>query len=124
MPEEKNEQPSQPPQPKIEFVVPDPDDSLFTTYANNVNIGWTHFDVRMVFGEVVDVLAGKIVVENRAQITVSYLQAKLLAIFLGQAIAQHENVFGEIKLPPDFSVTSQVTEARMTPGTPARPPRS
>ena len=45
----------------------DPETGLFTTYANNVQLGWTHFDVRMIFGEVVDAQTDKLIVEQRAQ---------------------------------------------------------
>lgn len=115
MSEEKKEQPQEPRQAEVEFVVPDPDSSLFTAYANNVQIGWTYYDLRMMFGEVVEVLPEKIVIEQRAQITVSYLQAKVLVHLLSQAVAKHESIFGEIKLTPDmFGVNVMSVVAKNT----------
>jgi hypothetical protein len=122
---EENEEhaglPLQPKHGKVEFVVPDRDNTLFTTYSNNVQIGWTAFDLRMLFGEVVDAQPDKIVVEQRAQITVSYLQAKLLTVLLTQAIQRHESVHGEVKVPAEmvaFDVRN--AEAKVAPGASAR----
>jgi hypothetical protein len=117
MPEENSEQPVALPQVKIEYVVPDPEVGLFTTYANDVRLTYTIFDVRMVFGEIVDVMSDKIVVEQRAQVTVSYLQAKLLLNTLNQAIAQHETTFGELKLPAEVATNFLVVQGMPTPGT-------
>jgi hypothetical protein len=123
MPEEK-EQPALPQQASVEFVVPDPEDTLFTTYANNVALAWTHFDVRMVFGEVVETMPEKIVVEQRAQITISYPQAKLLMMALAQVLGQYETTVGEVRLPADFAFTSTNTRADVPPGvSPTRPHR-
>jgi hypothetical protein len=108
---------------KVEFVVPDPDSPLFTTYANNVQVAATIHDIRMIFGETVDLLPTKIVVEQRAQITISYLQAKMLMSILGQAVANHESKFGEIKLTPEiFNVGSVATIGTVPPGATSRKP--
>ena len=100
MAEESKEQPLPPQkQVEVEFVVPDPDDPLFTTYANNIQLAWTHFDTRLLFGEVVSSDPEKIIVEQRAQITISYMQAKLLMLMLAKAVQQYESIFGQINLP-------------------------
>ena len=75
---------------------------MFTTYANDTKLAWTHYDVRMVFGEIVDTLEDKIIVEQRAQVTISYMHAKLLMVMLNQAITQYESIFGELKLPQNI----------------------
>lgn len=107
---------------KIEFVVPDPEGGIFTTYANNVQLGFTMFDLRMIFGEIVDVQPNKILVEQRAHITISYLQAKLLLALMSQAIAKHEAQFGEIKLPPGtLDMTFTETVGKATPGNTSAP---
>jgi hypothetical protein len=98
MAEEKTQQPHPSGQPQVEFVIPDPD-GIFTTYANNIQLGFTIFDVRFVFGEVVETHPDKIIVEQRAQVTISYLQAKLLHMMLAQAIAEQEARVGEIRIP-------------------------
>jgi len=95
----------------IEFVVPDPDETLFTAYANNVQVGYSHFDMRLMFGEIIETTPEKIVVEQRAQITISYLQAKLLLMMMAQALQNYESQFGEVKLLPGmvgFNVTQTV----------------
>jgi hypothetical protein len=117
MSEEKEQPHQQPPQPEVEFVVPDPKETLFTTYANNVRLAWTHFDVRMLFGEIIDSNMEKIIVEERAQITISYRQAKLLMLMLAQAIAQHESLFGEVKVLTDATAFSTMNiQATVPPG--------
>jgi hypothetical protein len=115
----ENNQESQPRQEAtVEFVVPDPEGGIFTTYSNNVQVGFTSFDVRCVFGEVVDAQPGKIVVEQRAQITLSYLQAKMLVFMLHKAITEHEAVAGEIKIPIGaLDVTLTSAQAKVPPGT-------
>jgi len=101
MADETNQSQDAPPQARatIEFVVPDPDSGLFTTYANHVQLGFTLFDVRLLFGEIVGLEANKITVEQRAHVTLSWLQAKLLLVILHKALADHESRNGEIKLP-------------------------
>jgi hypothetical protein len=118
MPDEKTEQ--QPPQPNVEYVVPDPEGGIFTTYSNNVQLGFTNFDLRMLFGELVEATPEKIVIEQRVQVTLSYLQAKLLMLMVAQAIAQHEAVFGEVKIPQDFALNSVTSTANTPPGVSAR----
>jgi hypothetical protein len=118
MPEESNEQNKGQSRVNVEFVVPDPDSALFTTYANNIQVATTIHDVRMIFGETVDFLATKVVVEQRAQITISYFQAKMLMTILGQAVVAHEAQFGEMKLGPDiFNVGASATVGTVQPGT-------
>jgi len=122
MPEENKEQPPVQAQATVEFVVPDPEGGILTTYANNIQVAWTDFDVRMLFGEVVDTRPDKIIVEQRVQVTVSYLQAKLLLLMLSQVVARYEPAFGEIKIPAGahtFNVTS--TQAAVPPGASSRP---
>jgi hypothetical protein len=119
--EENQDQSAQPRQVNVEFVVPDPESSLFSTYANNIQVTWTYFDVRMLFGEVVDLLPTKMVIEQRAQVTISYLQAKLLIQTLGQAISTYESLFGELKAPPGvFEVATTTVTGNPASGTPAR----
>jgi hypothetical protein len=122
MPEESTTQSPPSNQPQVEFVVPDPEGGIFTTYANNLQVGFTLFDIRMVFGEVVDAQPDKIVVEQRAQVTISYLQAKMLVMILAKAIAAQEARVGEIRIPEGvFGIQIATTEAKMPPGTFTRP---
>jgi hypothetical protein len=86
--------------PKLEYVVPDPESDLFTTYANNVQLGSTVYDMRMIFGELVEATTDKFVIEQRAHITVSWLQAKILSEMIARLVAVYESQHGEIKIPP------------------------
>jgi|ERR1039457_2494216 hypothetical protein len=120
MPEENPQQTQTPPQtqpsysqPKVEYVVPDPDSSLFMTYANSIQLGFTFFDMRLIFGEIVDANPKKVIIEQRAQITISYLQAKFLMMLLQSALQQHEAQHGEIKLPPGAADAIEVTNAEV-----------
>src|ERR1700735_2810054 len=85
---------------KIEYV--EPEDGLFVTYANNIVYGFTPTDVRLIFGEVVDFNKGAATVEQRAHVTIAWMQAKVLREVLAALVAQHEKVFGEIRVPPEM----------------------
>lgn len=114
MPDEQNPVESSQPssdQPEVEFVEPDPESSLFLTYSNHVQLGFTLFDIRLLFGEIVDVSRTKLTIEQRAQITMSWLQAKLLLVLVGKAVAEHEARNGEIKVPAGMDVTGLETKA-------------
>jgi len=84
---------------EIEFVVPDPDSGLFASYANHVQVGFTAFDIRLLFGEVVDVQPNKVTIEQRASITMAWLQAKILKQMLERIISDYEARNGELKVP-------------------------
>ena len=64
----------------IEYV--EPEDGKFFAYANQVGYGFTPSDVRLIFGELIDFDNGKAIVEQRAQITIPWLQAKATAMTL------------------------------------------
>lgn len=56
------------------------------------------YDLRMLFGEMVEATAEKVAVERRAQVTASWLQARSLAIILSRAAKDREEKNGEVKL--------------------------
>jgi uncharacterized protein DUF3467 len=80
----------------IEYV--EPDDGRLITYSNNVVWGVTSFDVRLVFGEMIelDLKENKAVVEQRVQITMSWLQAKQLSALLHDRVQSYEAKNGVI----------------------------
>jgi Protein of unknown function (DUF3467) len=84
-------------QKKIEYRVPP--QGLFSVYANNVQMATTSFDVRVVFGQVAEVLEDKVMVDQVAQVTMTWLEAKILADFLQANINAHEDLNGPLKLP-------------------------
>jgi hypothetical protein len=83
--------------PSIELL--EPEDGLFMAYANHLQIGFTASDVRIIFGELIDFSKSKATVEQRAQITLAWLQAKVLRHMLDETIAGYEKINGEIKVP-------------------------
>jgi hypothetical protein len=93
-----------PPTPQIENVTPP--DGLPSVYANNIAMGNTVFDVRMIFGEVADSNATKITINQRVQVTMSWPQAKIFWEFLGRHIRAFEEKNGPIILP---ALTGQVS---------------
>ena len=93
MPEE------QPKQPQVEYI-PAPE-GVFQTYTNNVAFASSQFDVRLIFGEMLDMTPEKIRVLTRAQIIMSWLQAKALTRFLQAHIEAFEKVNGKL-VPPNL----------------------
>jgi Protein of unknown function (DUF3467) len=74
-------------------------DGIQYFYANNLSLGTTPFDVRIVFGEVIDISADKVVVEQRAQVAMSWLEAKVLGEFLRANVEAYEQKNGTLLVP-------------------------
>jgi hypothetical protein len=85
------------PQRQIEYV--NPPEGLTRFYANNIAMGSTKFDVRIIFGEIRDVNETKAIVDNRFQVTIAWAQAKLLGDFLLTNVKAFEELNGPLKLP-------------------------
>lgn len=85
------------PPKKIDYVPPS--DGLPRFYCNNVQMATTSFDMRMIFGEVVDIQPEKVVVEQNVQVTMSWAEAKIIAEFMIANIKAHEELNGPIQLP-------------------------
>lgn len=68
-------------------------------YCNFTRASWTLFDVRVKIGQLVPSGEGvkDFVVEERAAVTFSWNQAKILARLLSELVASFEEVNGEIK---------------------------
>jgi hypothetical protein len=101
MPDEK------PQQRQIEYR-PSPE-GVLRVYANNVSMSSTRFDLRILFGEVADISEDKAVVENRVQVTITWLEAKLLGDFITANIKAFEELNGPLKLPniPQLMIVPQ-----------------
>jgi hypothetical protein len=78
----------------------EPEDGMLVTYANNVNYGFTVGDLRLIFGELIDMQDGKATIEQRVQVTLSWVTAKVVATMLTALIGQHEKTIGPINVPP------------------------
>jgi hypothetical protein len=82
---------------EVEYV--EPEDGMLITYANNLHYGFTVGDMRLVFGEVIGIEKGKATIEQRAQITLSWITAKVLSTMLTAILEEHEKSFGPINVP-------------------------
>jgi len=82
-----------------------PDDGVFETYANVVNMNWTPHDVRLRFAELIQVanedrpnwVNQHGVIMERAAVTLPWHQAKILRDLLDGVIKSYEEINGELK---------------------------
>ena len=84
-------------QKKIEYRLPS--SGLMKVYSNNVQMATTSFDVRVLFGQIGEVLDDKVMVDQHVQVTMTWLEAKILADFLMANIKAHEELNGPLNLP-------------------------
>lgn len=84
--------------PQLETIFTDAPD-VFRTYANQIQVTWNSFDVRLNFGDTNVLLAadGKVHVQTKAAVTVSWTEAKQIAEVLARVIERFEKVNGPIK---------------------------
>jgi hypothetical protein len=89
----------EPPQqtPTVEAVMSP--DGVFSLYSNHVGLSGNASDVRIMFGELLDVSPGKVKVLQRAHVLVSWLQVKAIARLLQDYVDSYENLNGPI-MPP------------------------
>jgi hypothetical protein len=106
-PEEQNITTTQPKQRALEYRIPP--EGMVRVYSNNVSMASTRFDIRLIFGEVADVTDEKAIVENRVQVTMSWIETKVLADFLQANVKAFEELNGPLKLPaiPDKVVVPE-----------------
>ena len=95
MAKEKPAEPTTPANLGVRFLKPEGGIPLF--YANHIQMGHTVFDLRIVFGEVTDVSEGQVEITHRAQVTMSWLEAKALAEALAIYVKHYESNYGPIK---------------------------
>jgi len=88
------------PQKKIEYRPPV--GGLFHVYSNNIQMASTSFDVRLLFGEVSEVLDDKVIVEQRVQVAMTWIEAKILADFLRVNVEAYEKLNGPMTLPKNL----------------------
>ena len=72
---------------------------LVSMYANNVHFELSVWDLKLIFGELHQ-HEGKEVVEQRLSVTLPWLQAKILSLFLQLHLAFYEAWQGKINVPP------------------------
>ena len=74
-------------------------DAHRTIYINSTRMGISPWDIRMIFGQVVDSGTGTVVTQDEATIIMSPAQAKAVAENLNTTVAEFEKLFGEISNP-------------------------
>jgi hypothetical protein len=74
-----------------------PKDGIPCIYTNNIRIGQTVYDLRIIFGEITEVTEERFEVTERMQVTMSWLEAKVLSEFLSSQIRIFEERNGPIK---------------------------
>src|SRR5580698_5930291 len=88
------------PQKPIEYRPPT--GGLFHVYCNNIQMAGTNFDVRLILGEVAEVLPDKVIVEQRVQVAMTWIEAKILADFLRANIEAYERLNGPMTMPKNI----------------------
>jgi hypothetical protein len=89
------------PQKQIEYRAPQ--GGMLRVYSNNFAMASTSFDVRLLFGEVAEIQDDKVMVDQNVQVTMTWLEAKILADFLQANVKAHEEINGgPLKLPKNL----------------------
>lgn len=78
-------------------------------YANHVIFGASYFDMTLIFGELTRTLDGDTITEERASVSMSWPQAKLLATYIAANVMAHELFNGTIKIPKEFFAPTEVS---------------
>lgn len=69
------------------------------TYANSSRMGISPWDVRIIFGQVIEAANGTQVNEDQTTVVMAPALAKQVLKNLESTVAQYEELFGEIKDP-------------------------
>jgi hypothetical protein len=85
----------------------EPEDGIFETYANVVDADWTLTDVALRFMQLIHVPKEEspttgnreLVVLEKANITIPWRSAKILATMLNDLVQSYESVNGELRSP-------------------------
>ncbi len=68
-------------------------------YANIVNFGTTVWDLRLNFGQMIK-REEQEQFESRVSVTLPWLQAKIMSVYLQMNIFDYEKQYGKINIPP------------------------
>jgi hypothetical protein len=97
MAEEKQTEPKEGQQPSIEYLRPE--GGLVSIYANNVSMSPNIFDLRIYFGDLLQASMTDIKVLHKAEVIISWVEAKIFASFIQKQIEAFEKKNGPIKYP-------------------------
>jgi hypothetical protein len=70
-----------------------------TVYANTCRVGISPWDIRLIFGQMIEAAPGKSVNEDQVTVVMSPQQAKAVLKGWQDSIARYEATFGEIPNP-------------------------
>jgi hypothetical protein len=73
-------------------------DDLYVDYANNVYLESSVWDLKLIFGQL-DQSTSPVTTEQRAALTIPWMQAKLLSYLLSVHVLAHETGCGKIAVP-------------------------
>jgi hypothetical protein len=73
-------------------------ETAFNVYVNNTELGFTPWDIRFRFREIMDSQGTQPVIKNHGLVVMAPAHAKALAETLQNTIATYEEKFGEIDL--------------------------
>jgi hypothetical protein len=86
-------------------------DDFIDSYANNVLLESSLWDMRLILGKL-DQQLGKNTVVQHSSVTLPWAQVKLLHYFLGLHLATHEIQFGRVQIPTNIvpPIPDQISE--------------
>jgi hypothetical protein len=85
------------PQKAIEYRAPV--GGIIHAYCNNIQMASTSFDIRLMLGEIAESTEDKVIVEQRVQVAMTWIEAKILADFLRVNVEAYESLNGPLKPP-------------------------
>lgn len=88
------------PQRKVEYRPPA--GGLFHVYSNSVQMASTGFDVKVIFGELAEIADDKVIVDQRVQVAMTWIEAKIVAEFLRANVEAYEALNGPLTLPKNL----------------------
>lgn len=84
-------------------------------YANNMQVGFSSWDLAITFGEITGEQDGKPVIEETVRVIMTREIAKVLSTILKNHIDIYEEHFGELKLPVVETTEAPETEGESVP---------
>jgi queuine/archaeosine tRNA-ribosyltransferase len=100
----------------IEFT--EPKDGAPYIYANYVMVSPTQYDIRMTFGEVTDVNTSRVVIQKRVNVTVSWLEAKVLQKILTAQLQKYQETHGSLNFKEEMIGSGPDVDLIEAPGDP------
>ena len=85
--------------PELQTIDFEKADNFKDSYANNVLLQSSLWDIRLIFGNLDQQISMNTVVQYES-VTLPWAQAKVLHYFLGMHLASHEINNGRIQIPP------------------------